>query len=202
MVPWVWASERGEHSKGFALTWYRAFNLVLFASTTVCCAGRPATRYRAAREPLPRVPTAFQGSKCVRGELKRRKYHVKARYQIRANALIPCNRSWYPGSGTPKGMIGLYNTIFRFTSSRLCTSQSSFHSSGAPALPTPLQYYCTAIGQYTPPLDLPLVYYTPYGLTLTLTPNPSPACSASSRRLGRRSPAPLPKDAIPGGALC
>jgi len=34
----------------------RRFNLVLFASTTVSCAGRPATRYRAAREPLPCVP--------------------------------------------------------------------------------------------------------------------------------------------------
>jgi len=30
----------------------------------------------------------FQASKCVRGELKRRKYQVKARYQIRANALL------------------------------------------------------------------------------------------------------------------
>jgi len=28
-------------------------DLVLFASTTVCCAGRPTTRYRAAREPPP-----------------------------------------------------------------------------------------------------------------------------------------------------
>ena len=38
------------------------------------------------------------------------------------------------------------------TSSSLCTSQSSFHSSGPPALPTLLQYYCTTIGQYaTPP---------------------------------------------------
>jgi len=34
------------------------------------------------------VPTAFQGSKRVRGELKRRKYQVKARYQIRANTLL------------------------------------------------------------------------------------------------------------------
>ena len=40
-------------------------------------------------------------------------------------------------------------TRYCFTSSRLCTSQSSCHSSGPPALPTLLQYYCTAIGQYT-----------------------------------------------------
>ena len=54
-------------------------------------------------------------------------------------------------------------TRYCFTSSRLCTSQSSFHSSGAPALPTLLQHYCTAIGQHTtPPLDLPLVCHTPY----------------------------------------
>ena len=64
-------------------------NLVFFASTTVCCAGRSATRYRAARETLPRVPTAFQGSKCVRGGLKQREYQVKALYQVRANA---CHR--------------------------------------------------------------------------------------------------------------
>jgi len=63
-------------------------NLVLFASTTVCCAGRPATRYRAAREPLPRVPTAFQGSKCVCGGLKRSQYQVEGRYQVRANACL------------------------------------------------------------------------------------------------------------------
>ena len=35
-------------------------NLVLFASTGVCCARRPATRYWAAREPTPRMPTAFR----------------------------------------------------------------------------------------------------------------------------------------------
>ena len=34
------------------------------------------------------MPTALQGSKCVRRELKRRKYQVKARYQIRASALL------------------------------------------------------------------------------------------------------------------
>jgi len=62
--------------------------LVLFASTTVSCAGRSATRYQAAREPLPRVPTAFQGSKCVRGGLQRTRYQVKARYQVRENALL------------------------------------------------------------------------------------------------------------------
>jgi len=35
--------------------------------------------------PSPRVPTAFQGSKCVRKGLKRRKCQVRARYQVRAN---------------------------------------------------------------------------------------------------------------------
>jgi len=87
----------------------------LFASTTVCCAGRPATRYRAARETLPRVPTAFQGSKCVLGELKRRKYQVKARYQIRANALLLplplvygmyCNKGWSGGNTVLRTSVG------------------------------------------------------------------------------------------------
>jgi len=62
-------------STGFALTWYRA--LAWYSSparpfAAPCLDGRSATRYRAAREPLPRVPTAFQGSNCVRGGLKRR----------------------------------------------------------------------------------------------------------------------------------
>jgi len=53
-------------------------------------------------------------------------------------------------------------TRYSFTSSRLCTSQSSFHSSGPPALPTLLQYYCTAIGQYTTPLR------PPFGISYTI----------------------------------
>jgi len=62
-------------SKGFALTWYRA--LTWYSSparpfAAPCRDGRSATRYRAAREPLPRVPTAFQGSNCVRGGFKLR----------------------------------------------------------------------------------------------------------------------------------
>jgi len=61
-------------SKAFALTWYRA--LTWYSSparpfAAPCRDGRPATRYQAAREPLPRVPTAFQGSNCVLGGLKR-----------------------------------------------------------------------------------------------------------------------------------
>jgi len=45
-------------------------------------------------------------------------------------------------------------------SSCLCTSQSFFHSSGAPALPTLLQYYCTVIGQHTTSLSTSLWYAT------------------------------------------
>jgi len=45
--------------------------------------------------------------------------------------------------------LALAFTIYCFTSSRLCTSRSFYHSSGPPALPTLVQYYCTAIGQYT-----------------------------------------------------
>ena len=47
-------------------------------------------------------------------------------------------------------------TRYRF-SSCLCTNQSSFHSSGPPALPTQLQYHCTAIGKCTTPHLTPLV---------------------------------------------
>jgi len=46
---------------------------------------------------------------------------------------------------------------------RLCTSQSSFHSFDPPALPTLLQYYCTAIGHNIRPLlDLPLAFGMPH----------------------------------------
>ena len=48
-------------------------------------------------------------------------------------------------------------TRYCFTSTRLCTNQSSFHSSGPPALPTLLQYYRTTIRQYTTP-PTPLLY--------------------------------------------
>ena len=58
----------------------RRFNLVLFASTAVCCAGRPAACYWAAREALPRVPTAFQGSKCMRGEGSSCEESIKLRH--------------------------------------------------------------------------------------------------------------------------
>ena len=34
------------------------------------------------------MPTAVQGSKCVRRELTQRKYQVRARYQVRANPLL------------------------------------------------------------------------------------------------------------------
>jgi len=47
-------------------------------------------------------------------------------------------------------------TRYSFTSSRLCTNQSSFQLSGPPALTILLQYYCTTIGQYTTPPRPPL----------------------------------------------
>jgi len=78
-------------SNGFALTWYRASTWYSSPARPFAAPfrdGRSATRYRVAREPFPRVPTAFQGSKCVRGELKRRKYQVKVWYQVRANPLL------------------------------------------------------------------------------------------------------------------
>ena len=59
---------------------------------------------------------------------------------------------------------GLACTRDFFTSNRLCTNQSSFHSSRPPALPTLLQYYCTTIGNYKTPLDLPCVCHAPYNI--------------------------------------
>jgi len=120
--------------------------LVFFASTTVCCAGRPASGYRAAKEPLPRVPTAFQGLKCARGGLKCRKYQVRARYQVRANPLLRDR------------VRPLAFTRYSFTSRLLCTNQPSFHSPRPPALSTLVQHYCTIIGQYTSPLPTSRLY--------------------------------------------
>jgi len=68
-----------------------------------CCAGRPATRYRAARETLPRVPTAFQGSKYVRRKLKRRKYDVWARYQV-GRTLCYCLRTAHARAAAVLGL--------------------------------------------------------------------------------------------------
>jgi len=76
------------NSKALALIWYRAL-------TWYCSPARP---FAAPDDPLlvtgqqgsrsPACRPAVQGSKCVRGELKPRNYQVKARYQIRANALL------------------------------------------------------------------------------------------------------------------
>ena len=43
-------------------------------------------------------------------------------------------------------------TRYSFTSRLSCTNQPSFHPPRLPALPTPVQYDCTIIGQYTTPL--------------------------------------------------
>jgi len=72
------------------------------------------------------------------------------------------SRDWWPwrrsreGSHAPTWALAF--TRYCFASSRLCTSQSSFHSPGAPALPTLLQYHCTIIGQYTTPLRTSRLY--------------------------------------------
>ena len=81
------------NSKGFALTWYRArtlYSLPARPFAAPCRDGRSATRcYRAAREPPPpacqqlsRVRTVCAGGSSGGG------YQVKARYQVRANALL------------------------------------------------------------------------------------------------------------------
>ena len=52
-------------------------------------------------------------------------------------------------------------TRYYFTSSRLCTNQSSFHPSIPPALPTVLS---RLLGNITRSFDLPCVCHTPYNI--------------------------------------
>jgi len=49
-----------------------------------CAAGPPSAvpGGEGAPPPPPRVPTGFHNSKCVRGELKRRKFQVKGALQL------------------------------------------------------------------------------------------------------------------------
>jgi len=94
-------------SKVLALTQYRAFtetkkqspNTGARPNNTLWYSAR-AGPFAAPDDPLlatgqqgspPRVPTAFQDSKCIRRELKRRQYQVRARYQVRATALLTAN---------------------------------------------------------------------------------------------------------------
>jgi len=64
----------------------------------------------------------------------------------------------YSQTGAYKLHSHLAFTRYCSTSSRVCTNQSPFHSSGPPALRILLQYYCTAIGQHTTPHPTPFVY--------------------------------------------
>ena len=78
-------------SKAFALTWYHA--LTWYSSparpfAAPCRDGQSATRYQAARKPLPRVSTALQVRTVCAGGSSGGRYQVKARYQVRANALL------------------------------------------------------------------------------------------------------------------
>jgi len=59
-------------------------------------------------------------------------------------------------------LLGLYKK--KITSSRLCTNQSSCHSSRPPALLTRLEYDCTTIAQYTTPprLSFRMPYTIPF----------------------------------------
>ena len=59
----------------------------------------------------------------------------------RGGGLVPCGGHRAPSIHREQRLPGLAFTRYSFTSSRLCTSQSSFHSSGPPALSTLLKYY-------------------------------------------------------------
>jgi len=59
-------------------------------------------------------------------------------------------------------------TRYCFTSWLLCTNQPSLYCPPLPpALPTPLQYYCTSIAQYTTPPPTPLLYAIHYTILAT-----------------------------------
>jgi len=105
------------------------------------------------------VPTAFQGSKCVRGELKRRKYQVKARYLIRATALLPLFIMEWRGV-----LVGLYKIFFHLF---VCVQESIIPLS----LPPPIllyPHYCNTIARllrdiFSPTLPLYAVHHTILG---------------------------------------
>jgi len=62
----------------------------------------------------------------------------------------------HPDKNASPQVPGLYKIVF--TSRMLCKNQPSFHSPSPSALPTLLQYYCTAIAQYTTPPPTTLLY--------------------------------------------
>ena len=67
---------------------YCKSNLVLFASTSGCCAGRPVTCTPGGNGAPPPSADSFPGLKTRARELKCRKYQVKARYRVSASALL------------------------------------------------------------------------------------------------------------------
>jgi len=96
----------------------------------------------------------------------RRRFFFNSSYHITLTTKVFCSQihpfiDWPMLSAMWVGALrfGLYKILL--TSSRLCTNQSSFHSSGPPVLPTLVQYYCTATGQYTTlhltPLCMPCI---------------------------------------------
>ena len=70
----------------------------------------------------------------------------------------PISPSPLPRAHAATRLTGLAVTRYSFTSRRLCTNQSSFHSPRPPALATLLQYKCTTVGQYTSPPPTSLLY--------------------------------------------
>jgi len=84
-------------------------------------------------------------------------------------------------------------------------NQSSFHSSGPPALPTLLQYYCTTIGQYMTPPPTPLfVWHTLYNIGNAISRVKAYTCPTRGQRravlLALRS-AGRPQQPYPGITL-
>jgi len=121
----------------------------------------PAHTFRAlescwhAGEGLPYCPVTSRGSSGAANDRAGEEYQVRARYQIRANALLliyvaPLSHP-VGGCRSPSAPCALAFTRYPFASRCSCRNQPPFHSLLPPALPTLVQYYCTTIGQYTTP---------------------------------------------------
>jgi len=80
-------------------------------------------------------------------------------------------------------------TRYSCTSRLLYTNQPFFHSSRLPALPTPVQYDCTIIGQYTTPLPSYRVYTIHHTIMVITIP-----CKGQS--LGCQVPVPVSRPSL------
>jgi len=77
-------------SKAFALTWYRALSWHSSPARPFAALDVPLPVTSQQGSPSPACRQLSRARKCVRGGLQGTRYQVKARYQVRANALLLC----------------------------------------------------------------------------------------------------------------